>query len=158
MVGTTVSSTNIGTLLYSTLNGLVVNATTLVGTTVSSTNIGTLLYSTLNGLVVNATTASSTNLVVGQGTAATKHLKTTTTLDVDSIGNGSATSASVTLTGAVAGGSVYVTRGGDWSAASSTVNIFGVPSTNAVTLYFSNNSSTAVDLTNATYVVDYWAH
>jgi len=108
--------------------------------------------------ISGTTLAGTTSLTIGSGTAITKHLKTTATLNVNSLANGAVTTSAVTLTGAAASGSVFVTRTGSWAAASSTVNIFGVAGTDAVTLYFQNNSSTAVDLSNSTYIVDYYAH
>lgn len=108
-----------------------------------------------DGSFVDLTVTGSVNL---SGTAIDKHVKVATTIDADSIGNGSVTSSVVTATGASVGDSVYITRLGNWGASSSTINIFGVAGSNAVTLYFQNNSSTAVNLSEAVYNVDVWSH
>lgn len=137
--------------------GIAVGGTEVINS--SGSYVGAFAGTTISGTTIAGTTlAGTTSLTVGSGTAITKHLKTTAVINADSLGNGAATTSAVALTGAVATGSVYVTRTGSWASASSTVNIFGVPTTDSVTLYFQNNSSTAVDLSNTTYIVDYWAH
>lgn len=79
----------------------------------------------------------------------------TTTIDVDSLSAGAATSVNLNLSGISAGDSVRVGLLGSWAAPSSSVVVTGsVTSTNQYILYFQNTSSSAVNLTSAKY--DVW--
>lgn len=146
------------TVNATTTNATTGNITTLVGTTVSSTNIGTLLYSTLNGLLLNATTASSTNLVIGQGTATDWHKRTTATINPDSLSaDGVATSSAITLTGASAGDTVILTRDSAWAGQDVLIHGY-ISSPNVLTINFVNASSSAIDLASGTVGIDVWSY
>lgn len=153
------SNATIGGTLGVTGNTTVTGTASLLSTLAVT---GASTFASSLGVTGALTVTSTSNLIgavtIGGGTAIDKHIKASATLNVEAIGNGSVTSSPITATGASVGDSVFVTRLGNWGASSSTINIFGVAGTNTVTLYFQNNSSTAVDLSEATYNVDVWSH
>lgn len=106
--------------------------------------------STLTGAVTQAGT-----LTVGStGTPIDLIKVATTTVDAASLGNGGATSSIITVTGASLNDHVSVGLTGSWAAPSSSAVITGsVTAADTVTLYFKNTSSTAVNLTDALYVI-----
>lgn len=123
---------------------------TLTVTTLAATtgNITTLNTTTANITTGHFTTASTTNLVVGQGSAVTKIVRATATIDPDSIAAYSCTSSALTVTGAAAGGAVSLVLPSAW--ATGYIDINASAGTNSVTLGFCNASGTAVDLGSGT--------
>ena len=78
----------------------------------------------------------------------------TTTVDANSLSNGGATSSVITVTGASLNDHVSVGLTGSWAAPSSSAVVSGsVTAADTVTIYFKNTSSTAVNLTDALYVI-----
>lgn len=129
----------------------------------SHMNSALVLGSTLS--VAGATTltgavTSPAGITIGSsGTAIDKHVSTATTIDVDSVGAGAATTSAVTLTGAAIGDTVVVGLTGDWGSASSTMKVSGsITAANVATLYFVNASSSALNLSGSSYRVDAWSH
>lgn len=139
--GMKASSTIEGTTLVGTTG----NITTLVGTTVSSTNIGTMLYSTVRGLVVHATTASSTNLIIGQGATIIGSQTAILTLSPDAIGGYQCTSTATALSGAVSGNAVLITPPFMWTTSTVMFKASGFAGT--ATVQMCNTSSSAITLT-----------
>lgn len=111
--------------------------------------------STLTGAVTQSgALVLSSTLKVGStnGTAIDLLKLTTATINPDSIGNGSATTSAVTVTGASSGDFVEVSVGGG-SVTSSVVVTGEVTAANTVTLTFQNTSSSAVNLGNGAYQI-----
>lgn len=83
----------------------------------------------------------------------------TTSLNVDSIGAGGATTSALTFAGSSVGDSVAVWGYGNWGASTNTVALGGfVSAANSITLTFVNTSSSAVDLTSAQYGIEVRSH
>ena len=161
------SSTIISPYLHASTTEAEIGAITTLNTTTTNAttgNIGAVNATTSNATTANlgtinaSTTNAATSLVVGSGTSLTKHLKATASVDVDNLTAGSVTSSIVTLIGAVAAGSVYITPVGSFGYPTSSVNVIGVPGTDIVNLYFQTATSGAVNLNPASWNVDYWAH
>lgn len=98
------------------------------------------------------------SITIGSGTSIDKYLSTSSSINADSIVTGQSTSSVISLSGVSAGDTVSVGLTGDWSAPSSSVRVIGVPSADAVTLYFYNTTGTSVNLTPSTYIVDVVSH
>ena len=109
---------------------------------------------------VAAAVTLGTSLTIGTGgTAITKHLHTTATIDPNAIAGGQATSSRIALSGATVGDVVIVGLQGDGSGTTSTIRLSGsVVVADNVDVYFSNPSSTSINLSNGTYNVDTWKH
>lgn len=144
------------------LNTLVTSTIAFVAVTVTTLTVGGA--STFSGAVqanggINASSVSSTALIVGQGTSVSKHVSSSFTINPDSIAGSQATSSVLSLTGAATGNSVTVTRPASWNQTTSTAIISGyVSATNQVTLMFINASTSALDLSSGSVIVDVWAH
>lgn len=118
----------------------IITTATITTLTATTGTIGTLV----------ATTAQ----VGSSGTAVDLKKIQASTVDVDSLSAGAGTSSAITFTGASANDSVDVSLTGNWGAASSSVVVSGsVTASDVVTLYWLNTSSSAVNLTSASYVV-----
>lgn len=116
--------------------------------TIATLTITTLTATTGNITTGHFTTASTTNLVVGQGSAITKIVRATATVDPDSIAAYQCTSTALTVTGAVAGGAVSLVLPSTW--VTGYVDISGSAGSNSVTIGYCNASGTAVDLPSGT--------
>jgi len=108
------------------------------------------------GIAVNGTEVISSaraikpaTLTVGSGgTSLDKIVRTTVTVNPDSLATGAGTSTNVTLTGAVVGDTCMATTvSGDLAGTTSTVGFLTckVLATNIATVYFKNASTTAYD-------------
>lgn len=116
--------------------------------------IGTLTVTTGTFTTATATTLAATTIAIGGGTAIDKVVAVTASIDPNSLGNGAGTSTLVGLSGAAVGDTVVIGRSGSWASPSSSVSVVGsVLATDVVTLYFQNGSSSAVNLTNSSYVI-----
>jgi hypothetical protein len=108
---------------------------------------GTEVISATRG--ISATTLAGTaSLTVGNGTPLDKIVRTTVTVNPDSLATGAGTSTNVTLTGAVVGDTCMATTvSGDLAGTTSTVGFLTckVLATNIATVYFKNASTTAYD-------------
>lgn len=148
--------------LNSVIQTLVTTTIAFVAVTATTLTIGG--NSTFSGAIqanggINASSVSSTALVVGQGTSISKHLSQAATINPDSIAGDQATTTVVSVSGSATGNSVSVTRPAAWNQTTSTLTLTGyVSATNQVTLTFLNTSSSALDLSSGSVIVDVWAH
>lgn len=120
-----------------------------------SASIGTAIIT-----VATITTLAVSTIAIGGGAAIDKHLFTTASLDVNSLGAGYTTSSpSLAVSGALVGDAVEIGLNGNWAGVSSSVMVLGsVTAADTVVLNFHNTSGTAVDLTASTYNISVWSH
>jgi hypothetical protein len=109
---------------------------------------------------VAAAITLATSVTIGTGgTAITKHLHTTVSIDPNSIAGYQATSSRVALSGAAVGNTVVVSANGDAAGTTSTIRLSGsVVVADTVDIVFNNSSSSAVNLPVGSYNLDTWAH
>jgi hypothetical protein len=109
---------------------------------------------------VEVITGSGT-LKLGAGTAIDKHLRTTTSLNVSSMGPAQTTSSPVTLTGAATGDhcNAAVTAGDYLSTTGTGLVACEITASNTATLFFRNTSGTAAfDAGNSTFSIQAWSY
>jgi len=128
--------------------------------TFTNATVTNLTATTEQATTINSTTASTTNLTVGQGQNVDKILSGTTTIDPNSLANlGVSTSSNVTVTGAVAGDSVFLTLPTAWQSSTSSALVVGyISAADTLTVWFRNTSSTALDLVSAPLRYDVISH
>lgn len=104
--------------------------------------------------------AAVITLSIGGGTVITKHLRTTVSIDPQSIAANSATTTAVALTGATVGDHVSLAvTAGDLMGTTSTAVLAGrVTASDVVTIYYRNVSSTAFDAGLSTISVQTWKY
>lgn len=119
---------------------------------------------TVNAIIAalaGSITAAVITLSIGGGTVITKHVRTTATVNPDSIGAMQATSSVVTLTGATTSGDCKVsTVSGDFLSTTSTAIVAcKFTAADTATLYFRNVSTTAAfDAATSVFSVQSWAY
>ena len=91
----------------------------------------------------NIATASTTNLIVGQGTTIKGFVSNTQTLDPNSIAAQACTSTSITLANLKSTDSVTLNIPSTW--VTSTIDVLPVAASGAVTVNLCNNSALAAD-------------
>lgn len=107
--------------------------------------------------VLSATTITAGTITVGSGTSIDKHVRTTATIDVDSLTFYANTSSAVTLTGAAATDHCSVSvLSGNFSTSSARVSC--VAGTDLATLYFNNSASTTFNPGSAVFSIQAWSY
>lgn len=156
------STTNVPNLNASSLSGATFSAPGAIGGGTPSTGAFTTLTSTggaLNGTVgagtpaagTFTTAAASTSLTVGGGTAITKILKGSVTIDPASINATTVSSQTFTLTGAATGDSLVLNPSSAGLTAGMLVSQVFVSAANTITVVFYNTTGSPIDLASASW-------
>ena len=110
--------------------------------------------------VITAMTIKNLTIGIG-GTAITKHVSVQQTINPVAIGAYQATSSPITVTGALAGDTVIVTRPAVWLQTTSTLflNLEAyVSATNTVVLWYTSATNTTIDAATGTVRIDTFSH